>query len=811
MASPCGAIMKRARTDPAYYYRKILLTGFGALVLLSCVGIALMLSALELQANAQAYIAGESNWSKGVNGAIFHLDRYVETLEEPHLERAQTALSVPLGGLAAREALEREPPDLEAARQGFLQARSNPDVVPGLILTYRYFRWVPFMEDAVRVWRSTDDQILRLQEILTRLEQQEAAISAQTRSDLRAEITRLSLSLRSKAKGFSDEIMTGVMTLKRILMPLAVVGALFMAVVAWWILYRMFTWLRARDRRFLTTFEQAGMGMMQLDPTHDIMDANPALCSMLGMARQQLIGKPVAELVDPDDRADLQRFDQQLLAGETRSYTTRRNLLRGDGSRVHAKLTSALTRTEEHEPEQFIWLVEDVTRAQELAEQLSYQASHDELTGLYNRREMERRVEVALENARVEKSRHVLCFIDVDQFKVVNDTCGHVAGDQLLRRIVRILQNQLRAVDVVGRLGGDEFAVILHYTALSDGRQVAEKLRLALAQVVFEWDQRSFRLSASIGVAEITEHAADVTWVLQEADTACHLAKNMGRDRVHVFEESDQAVAQHYSGLQWLGTIQRALDDDRLYLHVQRIEALYADASDHYEILVRLMDESGLWHTPGAFLPAAERYGLASMVDMRVLETTLMTLARHPQWLADGGRCHINVSGASVSHYDFHQFVLQLLERYDVPGERLCLEITETAAMANLNDAWHFFEQVGAYGISIALDDFGSGMSSFNYLRNLPADILKIDGAFVREMAFESRDYAVVRAINEVAKALGKTTVAEFVEHRATRRLLGELGVDFAQGFAVHEPEPLDDLLAHGSFNPAAGSPPGGL
>jgi diguanylate cyclase (GGDEF)-like protein/PAS domain S-box-containing protein len=804
-------MMKRARTDPVHYYRKILLTGFAALVLLSCVGMALMLVALELQANAQAYIAGESNWSKGVNGAIFHLDRYVETLEEPHLERAETALSIPLGGLAARNALERKPPDLETAREGFLQSNNKPEVVPGLILTYRYFRWVPFIEDAVAEWRSTDPQILRLREILTNLEQQGESISAATRSDLRAEITRLSLSLRSKAKRFSDEIMTGVMTLKRILMPLAVVGALFMALVAWWILYRMFNWLRARDRRFLATFEQAGMGMLQLDLEHNILDANPAFCSIVGMAREQLVAKPVSELVNPDDRADLENFDRQLLGGETRSYTTRRNLMRGDGSRVRAKLTSALTRTEQGRAEQFIWLVEDVTRAQELAEQLSYQASHDELTGLYNRREMERRIEVALEDARVEKSRHVLCFVDVDQFKVVNDTCGHVAGDQLLRRIVRVLQHQLRAIDVVGRLGGDEFAVILHYTELDDGRQVAEKLRRALAAEVFQWDERSFRLSASVGVSEITEHAPDVTWVLQAADTACHIAKDMGRDRVHVFEESDQAVAQHFSGLQWLGSIQRALDDDRLYLHVQRMESLSGAVADHYEILVRLMDENGLWHTPGAFLPAAERYGLASMVDMRVLETTLMTLNRHPHWLAEGGRCHINISGASVSNHDFHHFVLQLLQRYDVPGERLCLEITETAAMANLNDAWHFFEQVGAHGVSIALDDFGSGMSSFNYLRNLPADILKIDGAFVREMAFESRDYAVVRAINEVAKALGKTTVAEFVENRETRRLLRELGVDFAQGFAIHKPEPLDDLITRGALDRVAEPPPGGF
>jgi diguanylate cyclase (GGDEF)-like protein len=512
------------------------------------------------------------------------------------------------------------------------------------------------------------------------------------------------------------------------------------------------------------------------------------------MAHDALVGRSALDLLTPDDAAYLRLRNQELLEGEAYSFTTRRRFLCGDGSQMRGKLTAALTHTSRGEPEQFIWILEDVTQAHQLAEQLSYQASHDELTGLYNRREMERRIEVALEDARQESSHHTLCFIDVDQFKVINDSCGHVAGDQLLRRIVGILQTQLRAIDLVGRLGGDEFAVILHYTEVEDAKHVAEKLRRALAEVVFRWEDRSFRLTASIGLAEISERVPDVTWVLRAADTACHLAKDMGRDRVHAFEESDQAVAEHYSGLRWLGSIQRALDDDRLYLYAQRIEHLRG-GPDHFEVLVRLMDENGQMHTPGGFLPAAERYGLAGMVDMRVLEKTLAVMAEYPDWPAAGGRCHVNVSGASVSSHDFHDFVVRVLERYRVSGQRLCFEITETAAMANLNDAWRFFDLVCNRGVSIALDDFGSGMSSFNYLRNLPAAMLKIDGAFVRDMVSESRDYAVVRAIKDVAEALNKTTVAEFVETGETMRQLRELGVDYAQGFAIHRPEPLEQLL----------------
>lgn len=787
--------MKTPHGDRVRYYRKILLTGFAALLILSCAGLALVAAALELQANAQAYIAGESHWSKGVDAAVFHLDRYAETGERHALEMTRENLDVPLGDLAARDALDREPPDLETARQGFLRGGNSPEVVPGLIRVYRYFRWAPYLKEAIAAWRSTDPHVRRLAEIASYLEARDGQVSPAEREALREEISGTAMILRERSDIFSQAILDGAGWLKSTLIGLTALGAMVFGLIAWLIMYRMFSWLRARDRRFLATFQQAGIGMAQVDLDNRIIDVNPALCATLRMSREELLEYPVSDILEDEDVAETEKLNRQLLNDGHGSYTTKRRFRRGDGSLIWGKLTAALTRTAKGRPEQFIWIVEDVTDAHQLAEQLSYQARHDELTGLYNRREMERRLEVALEDARLEDTRHVFCFIDVDQFKVVNDTCGHVAGDQLLRRIGSMLQTRLRASDVVGRLGGDEFAVILHYTDLDAGKEVADKLRRALGDVVFRWDDRSFRLTATIGLAEITERAGDVTWVLRAADTACHLAKDMGRDRVHAFEESDEAVAEHWSGLQWLGTIQRALDDDRLVLFGQRIEPLQDGMAPHYEVLVRLLDENGQQHSPAAFLPAAERYGLVSMVDMRVLEKTLSFLSRHPGHLDGGGRVHINVSGASVSSRDFHEFVLTVIDRYKVPGEQLCFEITETAAMANLKDAWAFFDMVRNRGVCIALDDFGSGMSSFNYLKNLPASILKIDGAFVQEMESETRDYAVVRAINDVAKALGKTTVAEFVESRATMGLLRELGVDFGQGFGIHRPEPLENLF----------------
>lgn len=771
--------------------------GFGALVLLSALGLVLMLAALDFQASAQAYVAGESHWSRNVSATVHHLEHYARDGRDADLTAAYEALDGLEGSLEGRRALEQSPLDLQQARDGFLRGGNEPSAIPGLIRVYRYFSWTPHFRRALALWRQTDPDVRRLREIADTLASLEPE-DTQARQRLRREVVALGRAMNEQAEKFSSALLAGTAWLKRVLFALAAVGTLAFTLITFWIFYRVMAWLRAGDRRFQATFQQAGIGMAQVGLDGRIMDVNPAFCATLLRGREKLLGLPVDQILRSEDASETLEDNQALLSDKTSSYTTRKRFVRGDGTTIWGKLTAALTRGQDGQPEQFIWIIEDVTDAHQLASQLNYQARHDELTGLFNRREIERRLIGAIDDAHQQRSNHVLCFIDVDQFKIVNDSCGHGAGDQLLRRVGALLESLLRNSDAVGRLGADEFAAILHYTDLEDGREVAEKLRRELSGLVFRWEDRTFHVSVTIGLAEINEHSADVTGVLRAADTACHLAKEMGRDRVHVYEDSDAAIAERHNVLEWLNTIQKALDDDRLVLAAQLIQPLSGTPGLHYEVLVRLRDEQGHEHPPGVFLPAAERYGLITMVDMRVLEMTLKFLSRHPSHLELLGRCHINVSAPSIGSLDFHRFVGRVLERYGIPGNKICFEITETSAMANLSDAWSFFDLVSNQGCCIALDDFGSGMSSFNYLRNLPARILKIDGAFVRDMDTEPRDHAVVRAICDVGKALDKVTVAEFVENERVLEQLREMGVDFAQGFGIHRPCPLEDLVEIG-------------
>jgi diguanylate cyclase (GGDEF)-like protein/PAS domain S-box-containing protein len=788
--------MERKVADSARRERTALVVGISALMVLSVLGWAFFTLVLDFQASAQAYVAGESRWSKGVTTGIYHLERYAAASDPADLREARAGLQVPLSAMEAREALQQTPPDEQTARDAFLAAGNPPKVIPGLINLFKYFSWVPHFSRALDIWREADRPVKRLDRIASELHSLKINNGDPEKvAALRREINTLNIVLTDLAERFSTALLDSLYWFKGGLFLLAAIVVTGAALVIFLVFYQVMAWLRRGDRRFEATFQQAGIGMAQISPSGLIMDVNPALCATLVRGRDKLVGQHVQAILHPSDQGGLVEEDERLVAGSATSYTVRKRFVRGDGSTIWGKLTAAVTWRRDGSVEQFIWIIEDVTDAHHLARQLNYQARHDELTGLFNRREVENRLETVLEEAQNQNTHHVLCFIDVDQFKIVNDTCGHMAGDQLLRRIAAALESAVRHTDMVGRLGGDEFAVILHHTSLDDAVTMAEKLREKLSAIVFYWEDRSFRMTVTIGLAEINEFTSDVTAVLRAADTACHLAKDRGRDSVHAFTESDEAVVEHYSGLEWLNTIQKALDDDRLTLSAQMITPLQKESEDfNYEILVRLRDSHGNEHLPGTFMPAAERYGLVTMIDMRVIEKALAWLAANPRHMARLQSCHINVSAPSISNQKFHQFVARVLDRYPVDGTKICFEITETSAMANLADAWSFFDMVAEYGCCIALDDFGSGMSSFNYLKTLPASILKIDGAFVRDLNRDDTDMAVVRAIHEAARALGKVTVAECVESREVADKLRGLGVDYGQGFALHKPCPLDNF-----------------
>ncbi len=444
-----------------------------------------------------------------------------------------------------------------------------------------------------------------------------------------------------------------------------------------------------------------------------------------------------------------------------------------------------------------IVVLHDVTEARAMERQLSHQATHDALTGLLNRREFETRLGEALAETGNQGRRHVLCYIDLDQFKIVNDTCGHLAGDELLRQITRVIGDCLRESDTFARLGGDEFGAILKDCPMSVGQELAEAIREQVHRFRFPWKGRHFAVGSSIGLVALESGCGDLAEVLGQADTACYAAKDRGRNCVHVFEPDDRELAERKGQMQWASRIRSALDGDRLRLYYQPIVPTVTPTAKaaHHEILVRLLDDEDNLVPPSAFIPAAERYGLMLEVDRWVVRNTLAWMGdRHR---ADPGNpivCAINLCGASLGDAGLLAEIQVLLNRHQVPGETVCFEITETSAIGNLQAARHFIDRLTGVGCRFSLDDFGSGLSSFGYLRNLPVHFVKIDGTFIREIANNPTDEAMVRSIHSIARTMGLQTIAEFVENAQAVERLDAIGIDFVQGYHIGRPRPLEQL-----------------
>ena len=447
------------------------------------------------------------------------------------------------------------------------------------------------------------------------------------------------------------------------------------------------------------------------------------------------------------------------------------------------------------EAQQFLGMrgtVKDVTEQHDLAEQLKYQANHDHLTGLINRREFERRCQRSLDSARSTATRHAVCYLDLDQFKIVNDTCGHAAGDELLRQIASALSALVRDRDTLARLGGDEFGLLLEHCSTEAAVATAEKLRAEIEALRFQWDGRSFRVSASIGIAVISEASESVAAMMACVDAACFAAKEGGRNRVYLYESDDEDLARRHGEMQWVSRITQGLEDDRFELAVQPIVGLASGSGERFEILLRMRASDGSLVLPGVFLPAAERYNLAPTLDRVVIDKTFAWLARDRDRLAALEQCAVNLSAHSLVDREFPRFLTERFDRYGVPPEKICFEITETAAISRLTEAAKFMREVGALGCEFSLDDFGTGLSSFAYLKNLPVDYIKIDGLFVREAALDPVSLAMVRSIHDIGHVMGKRTIAECVEDEAVLAVVRAIGIDYAQGYAIGKPRLID-------------------
>lgn len=449
---------------------------------------------------------------------------------------------------------------------------------------------------------------------------------------------------------------------------------------------------------------------------------------------------------------------------------------------------------------QFIEKKRSEAALRESEQRLAWQAKHDPLTGLVNRREFEQRLEEVLLIAKTEPQKHSLCYLDLDRFKIVNDTCGHGAGDELLRQVTALLRSQVRATDLLARLGGDEFGLLLYNCSPKQALAIANSLRQSLQEFRFIWDDKTFTIGVSIGLVAIDPDTPNLTNALNAADAACYVAKNTGRNRVHIYQSDDREVARQHSQIHWVAKLTKALEKNRFCLYYQPIISLAPDRSawEHYEVLLRLHDETGTLVSPMIFIPAAERYHLMQNIDRWVIRTLFASQGEYyrENWnrcQQKGERCmySINLSGASMVDDQFVDFLHEQFAAYRVPPQVICFEITETVAITNLSRARKLIHEVKNLGSCFALDDFGSGMSSFAYLRNLPVDYLKIDGDFIKDIVEDATDLALTEAINHIGHVMGLQTIAEFVENNTILEKLKVLGVDYAQGYGIAKPRPL--------------------
>lgn len=440
-----------------------------------------------------------------------------------------------------------------------------------------------------------------------------------------------------------------------------------------------------------------------------------------------------------------------------------------------------------------VWLV--IHRITEKNQRISYQASHDELTGLINRREFERHLEYLIDLATSDEREHALLYMDLDQFKIINDTCGHLAGDNFLRQLAVIMKSQLRKADILARLGGDEFGILLMDCPQDKAADIGEVLRMSVENFHFFWDDRTFTAGISIGIVPVSANAMSPAMALSTADTACYMAKEAGRNRVHTVAVDDHAIVRHRGEVKFVTRIKEALEQDLFCLYYQPVVPVREDPalSPHIEILVRMIAPDGTLVQPGSFIPSAERYNLMTAIDHWVVTHALGWLeAQHP----DGELpvFMINLSGQSLSDEQLLAYIVERLSTSRVSSAQLCFEITETAAVSNLASAVEFIETLKLLGCQFALDDFGAGLSSFTYLKRLPVDYLKIDGSFVREIANDPISHAMVKSINDIGHVMGKQTIAEFVETPAILEELKILGIDYAQGYGIARPQPLEEL-----------------
>jgi diguanylate cyclase (GGDEF)-like protein/PAS domain S-box-containing protein len=527
----------------------------------------------------------------------------------------------------------------------------------------------------------------------------------------------------------------------------------------------------------LTEMNAAGLNIIEADTAADVC------------------GQSVYDLIAPEDRQKFIDFNQRIFSGSPEIISF--NLIGLKGTHKVVESHAVPIFNEHNEVINHLAITRDITEASLLTKQLKHQATHDSLTGMVNRIEFKRRLEAALSQAKTLKQTHTLLFIDLDQFKIINDTCGHMAGDRLLIELAQLMKSAINPSDSAARIGGDEFAILISECTPDEAQPVAEHIRHTIEKHVFSWDEHFFRVSVSIGLVSVNNTYQNIDSLLRDADIACFMAKDAGRNRIQQYQPDNEDFSRQHDDMQWVARIHEAIENKHFVLFIQTIESLSGRSDKkRYEILLRYTDEQQNTLPPGVFLPISERFGISPLIDQFVITSTINFLNESPDLLLEIESLSINLSGLSLADEKFLSFAVDAFSTNMHIAKKVCFEITETAAINNLNNAKLFIEQLKALGCLFSLDDFGSGLSSFSYLKSFPVDYIKIDGAFVRDILDNPIDLAIVRSINDIAKLMGKKTIAEFVENDKIKTQLQLMGVDYAQGYGIDKPFPIEKLIS---------------
>jgi len=765
----------------------------------------------------RGYVAGESLWSKSQKDAIYYLNLYVDNRDESIFQKYQQAMTVPEGGHELRVALDRAPPDLNAARQGILKGGNHPDDVPSLIWLYLYFRHFSYLEIAIDRWIEGDAFLVQLDRVAQDMHER-ITLNQVTEADMarwKAQIFAINEGVTPAAKAFSDALGEGSRVILRWLLFTNLATALGLIALALLRTHKLLAQrhafadaLQLEKERAQITLQSIGDGVITTDVEGAIAYMNPAAEALTHWKAGQAVGLPLAELfnlLDENAQADAFTLIEHILSGQLSGSSEHAKLIqRLDGSTVSVTLVGSPIYTA-GKVSGTVLVLHDMTQERQYIANLSWQATHDALTGLANRREFEFRLEQALLNLARQPGRHALMFLDLDQFKLVNDTCGHAAGDELLRHICALLQSGLREGDTLARLGGDEFGILLENCSPESSEKIAETLRQTVQNLHFVWKGRPFVTTVSIGLVHVAQNPAPLEALLRAADMACYMAKEKGRNRVQLYHVDDSELSLRFGEMAWVQRLHMALEENRFCLYSQEIATLghVETGGGHVEILLRLYDEAGRMILPNSFIPAAERYGLMTALDRWVVENVFKIIAQcmAQQHEAPMAMCAINLSGITIGDDAFLIFLRQQFVIHGIPPEMICFEITETSAISNLSSAIKFINELKGLGCYFSLDDFCAGMSSFAYLKHLPVDFLKIDGSFVRDMLDDPINRAMVEVINHIGHVMGKRTIAEFVETPQIEQALLEIGVDYAQGYNIERPQlfTTDSLLCRPS------------